>query len=72
VSFVQLFNDWVHGSLTEGELSTVDRLEPTSLEELLLIVKLLFSFCYNTSFLNEEVNCTEPSPSISVPWYMNS
>jgi hypothetical protein len=23
---------------------------------------------YKTSYLNEEVNCTEPSPSVSVPW----
>jgi hypothetical protein len=22
-----------------------------------------------TSYLNEEVNCTEPSPSVSVPWF---
>ena len=23
---------------------------------------------FKTSYLNEEVNCTEPPPSISVPW----
>jgi hypothetical protein len=23
---------------------------------------------YKTSYLNEEVNCTEPSPSVSIPW----
>jgi len=23
---------------------------------------------YKTSYLNEEVNCTEPSPSVSFPW----
>ncbi len=27
-------------------------------------INLLF---YNTRYLNEEVNCTEPSPSVSVP-----
>jgi len=25
-------------------------------------------FFYKTSILNEEVNCTLPSPSASVPW----
>ncbi len=25
--------------------------------------------CYKTSYLNEEVNGTEPSPSFSVPWF---
>jgi hypothetical protein len=29
---------------------------------------LSFTFIYKTSYLNEEVNCTEPSPSLSVPW----
>ncbi len=24
---------------------------------------------YKTSYPNEEVNCTEPSPSVGVPWY---
>jgi hypothetical protein len=24
--------------------------------------------CYQTSYLNEEVNCTEPSLSVNVPW----
>jgi hypothetical protein len=31
-----------------------------------LILKIIFTF-YKTSYLNEEVNCTEPSPSVSVP-----
>jgi len=50
------------GSLTEGEGSvqfTVDLLPLTSLDQLLLIMK--------TSLLNEEANCNEPSPSVSVP-----
>jgi len=25
-------------------------------------------FFYKTDYLNEEVNCTEPSPSVSIPW----
>ncbi len=28
---------------------------------------MLFFFC-KMSYLNEEVNCTKPSPSVSVPW----
>jgi hypothetical protein len=30
-------------------------------------LKILFTFLTKTSFLNEEVNCTEPSPSVSIP-----
>ncbi len=29
---------------------------------------IIFLF-YKTSNLNEEVNCTEPSPSVSIPWF---
>ncbi len=29
--------------------------------------KTEFSSFYKTSYLNEEVNCTEPSPSMRVP-----
>ncbi len=51
-----------------GRLSTVDLLVLTSLDQLLLIIKFLFHLCYKTSYLNEEVNCTVPSPSVSFPW----
>ncbi len=27
---------------------------------------------YKPSYPNGEVNCTEPSPSVSVPWYRDS
>ena len=51
------------GTLTEGGgLSTVDLLV-TSLDQLLFILKLLFAL-YKTTYLNKEVNCTEPSPSV--------
>jgi hypothetical protein len=30
-------------------------------------MKILFFVIYKTSYLNEEVNCTEPSPSFSIP-----
>jgi hypothetical protein len=33
--------------------------------------KLNFPF-YKTTYLNEEVNCTEPSVSIRVPWSNHS
>jgi hypothetical protein len=29
----------------------------------------IFIFFYKTCYLNEEVNCIEPSPEVSVPWY---
>jgi hypothetical protein len=35
---------------------------------MLLIMQTLFTFYCKTSYLNEEVNCTVPSSSISVPW----
>jgi hypothetical protein len=47
-----------------GRLSTVDLHLPTILEQSLLILKILFPF-YKTSYLNEEVNCTEHSLTIS-------
>jgi hypothetical protein len=46
------------------ELSTVDRLVLTNLDQLLFILKKTF---YKTSYPDEEVNCTEPSPSVSIP-----
>jgi len=37
------------------------------LDQLLIILRTLFIFLRKTSYLNVEVNCTEPSLSISVP-----
>jgi hypothetical protein len=45
----------------------VDFLVLTNMDLLIFILKILFTFL-QTSYLNEEVNCTEPSPSVSVPW----
>jgi hypothetical protein len=53
--------DEARESLLRGRLSTVDLLVLTSLDQ---FFDLLF---YKTSYLNEEVNCTEPSLSVSVP-----
>ncbi len=36
--------------------------------QLLLILKILLTFFYLTGNLNGEVNGTEPSLSVSVPW----
>jgi hypothetical protein len=37
-------------------------------DKLLLILKILFTFfTKQASYLNEEVNCTEPFPSVSIP-----
>jgi hypothetical protein len=46
----------------------IDLLVLTCLDQLLLIIQTLFTF-YNTSYLNEEVNCTEPFLLVSVPWF---
>jgi hypothetical protein len=51
-----------------GRLSAVDLLVLTSLDQLLLTLAILFTFLNKTIYLNEEVNCSKPSPSVSVPW----
>ncbi len=45
---------------------THDTPRGSSLDKLLLILKTLFPL--KTCYLNEEVNCSEPSQSVSVPW----
>jgi len=45
----------------------VDLLVLTSLDYLLFIWNILFTFFYKTSYLIAEVNCTDPSPSVSIP-----
>ncbi len=57
-----------HGNLTERDVSV--RL--ASMSQLVQInsfyIKNIKNFSYKTSYLNEEVNCTKPSPSVSIPW----
>jgi hypothetical protein len=56
------------GSLTEGGRSnTIDLLVLVSLDQLLFILKGFFPL-NKTSYLNQEVNRTKPSPSVRVPW----
>ncbi len=50
-----------------GRLSTVDLLILSGLDQLLFILKTLFTF-YKTSVPNEGVNRTETSLSFSVLW----
>ncbi len=53
-------------------LSTVDLLVLTSLEQLIFILEfgnIMYLFC-KASYNNEEVNCTEPSPPVRVPWFV--
>jgi hypothetical protein len=58
------------GILTEREESV----QLTSSYNLVLICSFSlwrFTFIfYKTTYLNEEVNCTDPFPSISVPWFL--
>ncbi len=73
-----LLSLWFHPSLLisvclrtgnphwRGRLSTVDLLVITSLVKLLLILKH-YLLSNKTSYLNEEVNRTDLSPSVSVP-----
>jgi hypothetical protein len=60
-------NKLEQGSLTKrGRLSKVDLLVLASLDQLLLILKILFTW-FKTSYHNEEVNCTDSPPSVSFP-----
>jgi hypothetical protein len=61
-----MYHNFFKGLLETG-LSTVDLPVLTSLDQLLLVLKTQYTF-YTTSYLNEEVNRTEPSPSLSLPW----
>jgi len=54
--------------LLRGRISTLDLLVLTCLDQLLLIMKILFFSFYKTNYLNEEVNCTYLPPSVRVPW----
>ncbi len=56
--------------LLKGKFSTVDLLVLTSSDQLLLRLKTLFTFIQN-NYPYEEVNCTEPPPSVSVPCYIS-
>jgi len=45
----------------------VELLVLSSLDQLLFILTILLS-SFTKSYLIEEVNCTEPSPLVSIPW----
>ncbi len=53
-----------------GRFSTIDLLLLTSLDQLLLKLKTLFTFL--TGYPNEEVNSTEPSLQLVFPDYSNA
>ncbi len=58
-------------SLQKGLLSTVDTFVLTRSDQLFLILMTyFFSFLQNELFY-KEVNCTEPSPSVRVPWLVS-
>ncbi len=54
----------------KGRISTVNLLVLISYDQRLLILKKVVFVFYKSSCLNEEVNCTEPSPSVRVPWFV--
>jgi len=70
---VRMRSMWAHWSRAKpgnpfwrGRINTIDLLV------LSMLCKLLFTrnffLCYKTSYLNMEVNCTEPFPLVRVPW----
>jgi hypothetical protein len=62
IFIAQNFRHLNQRTLTEGE----GLLVLTGLDQLILKQQTLLFF-YKTTYLNEEVNRTEPSPSVSVP-----
>jgi hypothetical protein len=70
--YISGFNKWVRvgarNPYRRGRLSTANLLELTSLDQLLFILKILFTLFYKTRYLNKEVNSTGPSTKFSVPW----
>ncbi len=58
-------------SFWRGRLSAVDLLVLTSLDQLFIYIENIINLFYKTSYLNEEVNCTEPFPLVSIPWILS-
>jgi hypothetical protein len=52
-----------------GRLGIIDLPVLTTLDQLFFVMKILFALFFKTSYLNEEVNGTEPSPSDIVAWF---
>jgi hypothetical protein len=63
--------DWANPGKSNGKgrLNTVGLLVLASFDQLLFVLKILVTFFYKTTYLNEEVNCTEP---VSIPWLITS
>jgi hypothetical protein len=55
-------------SYQTGRLSTVSLLVLASLDQLFFYKENYIYFFYKTSYLNEEVNRTEPFPLVRIPW----
>jgi hypothetical protein len=51
-----------------GRISTVDLLVVTCSDQLLLILENIFIF-HKTSYLNGEVNRTDPFPPVQLTWF---
>ena len=49
-------------------LSTVDLRCTKDFKSALFYIENIIYIFYKTSYLDEEVNRTEPSPSVSIPW----
>jgi hypothetical protein len=52
----------------KGRISTVHHRVLYSSNMLLLLLKIRIFLLYKIGYLNAEVNCTEPYPSLRVPW----
>jgi hypothetical protein len=66
---MKLASVFVQGSLNEGEGSVWLTSLLTSVDQLFLY-RIYYLHFYKTSYLKVEVNRTEPSPTVSAPWFV--
>ncbi len=59
---------FLQGSLSEGEGSVQLTSFTNQFRSAAFYTENIIYLCYKTSCLGEELNCTAPSPSVSVPW----
>jgi len=58
-------SEWAGNPYWRGRISTIELLILTSSNQLLFVLKLcIYNLFYETSYLNKEVNCTEPFPLV--------
>ncbi len=67
---VEISSNCLQGSLTEGKAQYGQPPFTNKLRSAAFCIENIIYLCYKTSYLNVEVNCTEPSPSVSIPCHL--